>query len=89
MKWQIDYSKSSLKFIKNNNINRNDITNTICNALKKLKGENINIDIKKMKGNWKGYFRVRDGKIRLIISIDFNNSNIYLDRIDYRGDVYK
>ncbi len=89
MKWQIDFSKSSLKFIKNNNINRNAIILIISNALKKLKGERINIDIKKLKGDWKGYFRIRDGRIRLIININFNDLNIYLDRIDYRGDVYK
>ena len=89
MKWQIDFSKSSLKFIDKNNIDKNDVFPIIINVLKKLKGERINIDIKKMKGDWKGYYRIREGKIRLIIDINFNDLNIYIDKIDYRGDVYK
>jgi len=42
-----------------------------------------------MKGEWKDFFRIRVGKIRIIFKIDFENKRIFVDRIDFRGDVYK
>jgi mRNA interferase RelE/StbE len=50
-----------------------------------LKGEIISIDVKKMKGKWKGFYRLRDGKKRIIFQINFEEHKIYLDRIDFRG----
>ncbi len=74
MKWYIDFSKSSLKFISKNNVSEGDIISIV------IKG------IKKMKGSWKGFYRVRMGKMRLLINIDFENLRIYyIDKIDYRG----
>ena len=42
-----------------------------------------------MKGEWKGFYRLRIGKIRIIFNINFENEQIYIDRIDFRGDVYQ
>ncbi len=89
MKWLIDLSKSSLKFINKNNINKKNIVSILIIAIKKLQGQNINIDIKKMSGNWEGFYRVRKGKIRILISISFEDLSIYVDKIDYRGNIYK
>lgn len=89
MKWLIDLSKSSLKFIKKNNINKKNIVSILIIAIKKLQGQNINIDIKKMSGNWEGFYRVCKGKIRILFGIFFEGLSIYVDKIDYRGDVYK
>jgi len=86
VKWYIDFSKSSLKFISKNNVSEGDIISIVIKGIKKLKGKAINIDIKKMKGSWKGFYRVRMGKMRLLINIDFENLRIYyIDKIDYRG----
>ena len=52
-------------------------------------GQTENLDIKKMKGAWKGYHRVRMGKIRMILKIDFEKHIVFVDRIDFRGNVYK
>jgi len=57
--------------------------------LRKLQGESINIDAKKLKGSWKGYFRIRKGKLRIIFSIDTSYRSLYVERIDFRGDAYK
>lgn len=35
------------------------------------KGLDENIDVKKMKGKWKGYHRIRVGRIRMILKVDF------------------
>jgi mRNA-degrading endonuclease RelE of RelBE toxin-antitoxin system len=42
-----------------------------------------------MKGAWKGYRRVRIGKIRMILKIDFAKHTIFVDKMDFRGNVYK
>jgi mRNA-degrading endonuclease RelE of RelBE toxin-antitoxin system len=42
-----------------------------------------------MKGAWKGYHRVRIGKIRMILKIDFEKHTVFVDRMDFRGNVYK
>ena len=34
------------------------------------------LDIKKMKGDWKGYYRLRVGKNRIIFAVDFNSKDI-------------
>jgi mRNA interferase RelE/StbE len=49
----------------------------------------VELDIKKMKGDWAGYYRLRLGNIRVIFKVDGNSGNIDVYRIGSRGDVYK
>ncbi len=46
-------------------------------------------DLKPMLGEWKGYYRIRIGNIRLIFWVDQVKEIIYVDHIGPRGDVYK
>ncbi|MFK5975126.1 MAG: hypothetical protein QM493_01340 [Sulfurovum sp.] len=93
MKLEIEYLKKSEKFfLKNNNIlSKVDSTNLIIKAVKKLiLKENINIDIKKLKGNLSRYHRIRQGKVRILFELINNKiiiKAIVMD-IDFRGDVY-
>jgi mRNA interferase RelE/StbE len=89
MKWKIEISKASQKFIKKNNIHDADIILYLRKAIHRLQGKEEKVDIKKMRGEWKDYFRLRVGKIRIIFKIDFEHRKIFVDRIDFRGDVYK
>jgi mRNA interferase RelE/StbE len=89
MNWQIDFSKEAIKFMKNNNIDEDNIISLLIKTIRRLKGECVNIDIKKMRGEWKDFYRIRMGKIRILASMDFNNREAYIDRIDFRGNVYK
>jgi len=47
------------------------------------------LDIKKMKGDWKGFYRLRIGKIRIIFSVNLDFSEIEVYAIGTRGDIYK
>ncbi len=89
MEWLIKYSKESEKFINNENINRIIIKNLINKTLLRLKGEKINLDLKKLKGKWEGFYRIRMGEIRVIVTIDFKNKIIFVYSIDFRRSVYK
>jgi mRNA interferase RelE/StbE len=47
------------------------------------------LDIKKMRGDWAGYYRLRIGSIRVIFKVDEQSGNIDVYRIGNRGDIYK
>jgi len=44
-------------------------------------------DIKKLQGRHLSLFRLRVGKYRIIFRIE--NDNVFIDKIDTRGDIYK
>jgi mRNA interferase RelE/StbE len=88
MKWRVDYSRGSEKFLENQNI-REEVREELRRFLIRLKGENVNVDVKKLTGDWTGYYRLRKGKIRIIFSLNKSEKSLYVEKIDYRGDVYK
>jgi mRNA interferase RelE/StbE len=47
------------------------------------------LDIKKMRGEWEGFYRLRVGKIRVILTVNFDSSELEVYAIGARGDVYK
>jgi mRNA interferase RelE/StbE len=49
----------------------------------------MDLDIKKMKGEWEGFYRLRIGKIRVIFSLSNDSDDIEVYIIGARGDVYK
>jgi mRNA-degrading endonuclease RelE of RelBE toxin-antitoxin system len=88
MKWEIGFSREAEKFLKRENI-RPDAIAEIKNFLRRLKGEPVSVDVKKLKGEWIGFYRVRKGKLRIIFELNFEEHQIYVARIDYRAGVYK
>lgn len=47
------------------------------------------LDIKKMKGEWEWFYRLRIGKIRVIFAVNLDSASIEIYTIGARGDVYK
>ena len=41
-----------------------------------------------MKGEWEGFYRIRKGKWRVIVEFDFNSSSVFIEDIDWRGNIY-
>ena len=89
MSWRIDFSAGSLKFIKQNNLEEFFVIEKIKLALRKFEGENINVNIKKLGGKWEGFYRIRAGRLRIIIEFNFENKRAFIEVIDWRGNVYK
>ena len=56
MNWRIDFSENSLKFLKQNNLKEDFIIERIKLVLRKFRGENINVNVKKFRGEWEGFF---------------------------------
>jgi mRNA-degrading endonuclease RelE of RelBE toxin-antitoxin system len=89
MTWSVDYSSRSLKFLKQNHLSEDFVEDAVELALQKFDGEDVNIDVKRLKGEWEGFHRIRSGKLRIIIEFNFRLKRIYIDAIDWRGNVYK
>ena len=88
MKWTIEYSGDAEKFIEKQNIH-NEVREELKKFLMKIKGENINIDLKKLGGEWEGYYRIRKGRLRILFEPNKNKRILFVEKIDFRGDVYK
>ncbi len=54
-----------------------------------MTGGHANVDVKRLVGDWEGYYRVRKGKLRIIFDVDKHERVSYVEKIDFRGDVYK
>ena len=89
MGWGITASKDAFHFLEKNHIPTEEVADIIKSAIRRFQGENENIDIGKLKGKWLGFYRIRKGRIRIIVSFDFDNSSAFVDKVDWRGNVYK
>jgi mRNA interferase RelE/StbE len=47
------------------------------------------LDIKQMRGEWEGFYRLRVGKVRIIFTVDTSSGDIEVYTIGNRGDIYK
>ncbi len=90
---KITYLKKATKFL---NKNPNSITEEDVDALmilaikKRVFMQDVNLDIKALKGSYLGKNRVRKGKIRIIFEIIENSVVIesIVENIDFRGSIY-
>ena len=89
MNWRIDISKNAGKFLEKSQFTREEVDDLIRKAIHYFQGERINLDIKKLKGKWAGFYRIRRGRIRIIAEFNFDNSVVFIEEIDWRGSVYR
>ena len=45
--------------------------------------------VKAMAGQWKGFYRMRHGDLRIIYTLNTSNRTVVVAHIGPRGDVYK
>ena len=90
---KVNFSKKSAKFLENlDDKNRERARIKIRSLVLSLEEGIIpfkELDIKKLKGEWKDFFRLRIGNIRIIFRIDKEKDELIIFEIDYRGGVYK
>ena len=89
MTWKINLSKDAEKFLVKQKIPNDEIFEIVKKSIKKLQGEDVNVDLKKLKGEWLGFFRSRVGKIRVIMKINFDDFSVFIEKVEYRGSAYK
>lgn len=89
MDWEITLTRRAEKFLAKNHLPDEFIAAPIGKAIRKFFGESVSVDVKRLSGVWTGYYRIRSGKIRIIFSFDAEKRHIFVEAVDYRGDVYK
>ena len=82
MNWKIDFSKDSLRFLEQNNLKDGVIIDKVRLVLQKFKGEGVNVNIQKLSGKWEGFYRIRSGKLRIILEFQFENYRVYIEKVD-------
>ena len=88
MMWKVYLSKSAEKFLEEGMVSKGDVFDLVTKAIKVFQGTKINLDIKKLKGEWRGFYRIRKGDARIITSFNFDDCIARVEIIDWRGGVY-
>ncbi len=87
--WEIVLSRESLKFLRKNHLSDTVVTGAITTALRKISGESVNVDLKKLHPPYGGYFRIRVGRMRITFSIDFDSHFVDVAEVNWRGSAYR
>ena len=87
-------SKASLKFLEKLSPKETEkLKDRLAHLLQSIETEGIipfnELDIKSLKGDWKGFFRMRVGKVRVVFTIDLEADELQVYDIDFRGNIYK
>ena len=89
MKWRVSYSKQALKYLKEKGLIQ-DAKNEISKFLRKIiYVEDLNVDVKKLKGKWKGRYRIKIREHRIVVEIRKDLKEIYIERVGLRKEIYK
>ena len=92
---EVQFSKRAVKFLKKLDAQTTErVRQKILQLHSILEADSIipftELDIKKLKGQWEGYFRLRVGQIRVIFTLVNNEIEILLIYdIDFRGNIYE
>lgn len=90
----IKFRKNAIKFLEKANFeDAEKIQEKISQLLYFVEEQAIipftELDIKKMKGDWEGFYRLRIGKIRIVFTVNTQSGEVEILTIGTRGDVYK
>jgi mRNA-degrading endonuclease RelE of RelBE toxin-antitoxin system len=89
MDWSFDFSRQADKFLRQQRVADAVVIEVVGRALQKLDGEAVAVDLERLTDPWKGYYRVRMQKTRIIFSFDAHARSVYIAVIDYRDSVYR
>lgn len=87
--WEINLSRESLKFLHKNHIAETLVTEAIILAIRKISGEDVSVDFKKLHPPYQDCFRVRVGRIRIVFSINFTLYSVDVAEVNWRGSAYR
>lgn len=92
MEWKLIYHRTALKFLKKLEKEEKERIlsklQELINYMEKGVLPIRTMDIKRLKGNWEGFFRLRVGDLRIIFLIDVEGKRILVYNIHFRERVY-
>jgi len=83
MTWKLKFRKQPHDFLRSRGI----FEKVAMKIIAYVRGEKQ--DVKKLRGNWEDFLRLRVGKIRIIFQIDPDNLVIEVVKAGFRGTIYK
>ena len=93
MEWQIKIHRKAYRFLEDLHENKRRIIEEKLKELIKALENGVlpyrRLDIRKLRGEWEDFLRIRVGDIRIIFRIDFETKTVYVYHIHYRKSVYK
>lgn len=89
MDWEIGISRQAEKFLDQRHLPDEFAVEPVQRAIRKLRGEMVAVNLKRLSGEWAGYYRVRIGKIRVIFSMDIERRKALIEVVDNRGGAYR
>ena len=89
MDWEIGLSRQAEKFLSHRHLPDAFALEPVGRAIRKLQGEIVAVDLKRLSGMWEGCYRVRVGKIRVIFSMNPVERTALIEIVDNRGSVYR
>lgn len=89
MDWKISLSNKADKFLKRHHLPDEFAVDLVTKGVRKLQGETIAVDLRKLTGKWVGHYRVRAGKNRAIFSVNFEKHFAYVEVLDNRDSAYR
>jgi mRNA interferase RelE/StbE len=88
MTWRIDYSETSWEFITEHKL-QEKVREEFKRFFAAMNMGKAPSNLRELEGKWAGYYRLRKGKIRIVFHLDKTEKALYVERIDFRGNVYK
>ncbi len=92
MEWKLIYHRNAIKFLKKlEKEKREHILGKLyelVNSMEKGIFPIRTMDIKRLKGKWEGFFRLRVGELRIIFRIDVESKKILVYNIHFREKSY-
>lgn len=89
MTYEIELSKYADKALQKNILQECQLLEAVGKFIDWTERKDVNIDVTKLVGDWKGFYRIRLGEIRIIMSIDYDRHKIIIERIAPRGEAYR
>jgi len=87
MAWKTKFSRRSLKFLESLDNHRQSGIKERLNELLAYLDKGIfpygHLDIKKLGGKWKGRYRMREGNVRIIVSIDMEDRVVSVYQVNF------
>lgn len=85
----IQLSPQAEKFLRRTHLDDQLIETAIRRFIAFLNGEQVNLNVKRMRGVWRNYYRLRLGHLRLVVEPRLEQGEFYVERLQFRGKGYK
>lgn len=85
----IKLSPQAEKFLRRAHLDDKLIETAIQKFIAFLSGEQVNLNVRRMRGAWRNFYRLRLGHLRLVVEPRLEQEEFYIERLQFRGKGYK